>query len=180
MSEKSVVERIIERLEKEKRLVSNYEYISWLENFTSLHESFNDSTWLYFPEKISNEDSEKLDDLTAFFEGIKRYCDKYYINTEGEGDFAQECIHIKHNNIGYEISLVVGQGALICVSREEPIENAVNFNDIISDSVPDDFEIKENLLKTFECVLCNVKGLGISKEVVNDIVEKHFSKKMRS
>ena len=71
MSEKSVVERIIERMEKEKKLVSNYDYISWLENFTLTHESFKDDSWLYTSEEIPKEDLENVQDLDSFSEGIK-------------------------------------------------------------------------------------------------------------
>ena len=133
MSKKSVVERIIERIEKEKKLVSNYDYISWLEKFTLKHEGFNDGTWLYTPEEISKEDLANVKDSCAFFDGIRKYCDKYYINTESRGSFERECIHIKHHNVGYEIGLVVGQGAYVYVIREEPASDAIEFCHVVND-----------------------------------------------
>ena len=147
MSEKSVIERIIERMEKEKKLVSNYDYISWLENFTLKYELFNDSSWLYKPEEISKEDLANVEDLTCFFEGINNYCNKYYINTESSDSFVQGCIHIKHHNIGYEIGLLVGQGAYVYVTREEPASDAIEFCHVVNDTKPENFETKENLLK---------------------------------
>lgn len=174
MFEKSVVERLIERAEKIERLVSNCGYISWLENFTLAHGIFKDYSWLYTPEEISKEDFEKVQDLELFFEGIKRYCDKYYINTEISDGFEQECIHIKHNNVGYQIGLVVGQGAYVYVVREEPKADAIDFNDVLSDTKPKDFESKENLLKKFESAIYEMKNVGFSKTLLTVIMEKCF------
>lgn len=176
MSEKSVVERIIERAEKEKKLVSNYDYISWLENFTLKHESFNDSSWLYNSEEISKEDLANVEDLCAFFDGIRNYCDKYYINTESSESFVQGCIHIKHHNVGYEIGLVVGQGAYVYVAREEPVSEAIEFCHVVNNTKPENFETKEKILKKLDFKICEAKDIGIPEKCITDIVEKYFKR----
>lgn len=174
MSDKTVIERIIARMEREKKLVSNYDYISWLENFTLEHEEFNDCSWLYSSDEITEENLENVQALCSFFEGIGRYCDKYYINTEGNGDFEKECIHIKHDNVGYQIGLVVGQGAYVYVTREEPKTDAIDFCHVVNDTKPEDFEVKENLLKKIDFKICEAKDIGIPEKCITDIIKKHY------
>lgn len=174
MSEKSVVERIIERIEKEKKLVSNYDYISWLEKFTLKHESFDDGTWLYTPEEISKEDLANVEDLCAFFAGIRSYYDKYYINTESSERFVQGCVHIKHHNAGYEIGLVVGQGVYVYVTREEPASDAIDFCHVVNNTKPENFETKKKLLKKLDFKICEAKDIGIPEKCITDIIKRYF------
>lgn len=175
MEKKSVVERLIERMEQEKKLVSNYDYISWLEKFTLLHESFADNSWLYSPGEISKEDLSNVENLCYFFNGITDgYCQKYYINTDSHDDFERECIHIKYNNVGYQIGLVVGQGSYVYVNREEPKDDAIEFCNVVNDIKPEDFETKESLLKEFESVILAMKNANISKLLITNVIAKYY------
>ena len=65
--------------EKIKRMMSNPTYIEWLNQFTQDKDGFSDDDWLYFPEKISESDREKVEQLCLFYEGIDKYATKNHI-----------------------------------------------------------------------------------------------------
>ena len=73
---------IREKKEKDaklKSIFSSYDYMNWLNSFTANNKGFSDEDFLYFPEKISKEDLDKVNNLGLFFEGIEKYADKNYI-----------------------------------------------------------------------------------------------------
>ena len=73
---------IREKKEKDaklKSLFSSYDYMNWLNRFTADTKGFSGEDYLYFPEKISKDDLDKVNNLGLFFEGIEKYADKNYI-----------------------------------------------------------------------------------------------------
>lgn len=160
------------RKEEKEKLISNYDYISWLEKFTTLYEKFSDDSWLYKSEELSEEDNANVNILWLFFEAISDYCNKYYIDISSDRGDEEECVNIRHNGIGYQFGLVCGQGSYVYVKRKIPEENAIAFDDILNDSVPMDFEDKKELLKKFEQTLAEMKKIGIPMFNILEIVNK--------
>lgn len=127
--------------EKSKEIISNTDYLKWLERFTIEHQSFTDDTWLCFPEKISKEDHEMVNSLHLLYEGIDLYAKKNYI-------YPTECefggyYRIKLDNVGYEVGMLVGQGTLFFCNRT-PINKDleyIDFNDIIGNKKKDNVDI---------------------------------------
>ena len=64
---------------KMQEMLSNTDYIKWLDKFTIKHSSFSDGDWLSSSEKISKEDLEKVNDLPLMYEGIEKYASENYI-----------------------------------------------------------------------------------------------------
>ena len=97
----AIVDEILKELDEQKALISNYDYINWIENFTVEYPGFSSDSWLYFPEQISLEDYTKVEKLDSFFSALLAYCDKHLINTSKDNLEAFEAsrIHIKYNNI---------------------------------------------------------------------------------
>jgi len=129
-----------------KELVSNTEYITWLNNFTKEHLSFSDDDWLYCPEKISTKDNKFVKQLYLLYQGIKTYAIKNYIYPIkcDSGEFYK----IQYDGIGYEIGRLVGQGTLLFCRRVK-IENDkefIDFNYIMNNKEQDNVkDIKAKL-----------------------------------
>ena len=159
------LERIVSDLNKrnlkKKKIVSNYDYISWLEKFTLAHASFADDSWLYNPSEISKEDLKNVRILDIFFGGVAEYCHKYYINIDCEEEFEEERINLKYNGVGYQIGLVVGQGSYVYVTRKNLEGNEIDFEDVFSDVAPADFEEKKALLLQYEQLVAEMKGMDV-------------------
>lgn len=163
----------IKRKNNEKReLISNYEYISWLEKFTLIHECFSDDSWLYKPKELSEADNANVKKLSIFFEILYDYCNKYYINVSSKEVFEAERINIKHNGIGYQIGLVVGQGAYVYVERKVPENDAIEFCDVLNGTIPENFEVKKAMIKKYEQLITEMKAIGIPKAVILEIANK--------
>ena len=56
---------------------------------------------------------------------------------------------------------MVGQGAYVYVKRVEPASNAINFEDVVNDIAPIEFEAKKALLAKFKEVVDEMKAIDI-------------------
>ena len=165
-------EKMRKRNVDKKELISNNNFISWLEQFTLKYNDFTDDDWLYKPDELSEVDTRNVGKLGLFFEALSDYCHKYYINIDSNEMYEDECINIRHNGIGYQLGLVVGQGAYIYVNRKTPEDNAIEFMDIVNDIPPSDFEAKKDLLKKFEQIIAEMNAMDIPKSVILERVNK--------
>lgn len=127
-----VVESWMRSRELVKTLISDPEYILWLENFTISNPAFEDDTWLYQSDEISKEDSERVDELNLFFEGIMECANHNFIPLcyDEYGTY----VFIKFNNIGYKIGQMVGQGSITYCERVDISSDSIfiDFNDIMN------------------------------------------------
>lgn len=131
---KASIERLKRDQEKQQTIMSNPEYITWLESFTSKYPSFSDETWLYCPDELSKQDREQIANLQFLYSGIEEYAKKHNIerNVCCFGGF----YNIKYHHVGYEIGQLCGQGTIdFCkrVSLEEEVndDKYIDFEDII-------------------------------------------------
>ena len=153
---------------KRQEMFSNTNYLKWLESFTVEHPSFSDDDWLYFPEKISEEDNEKVKNLHLFFEGIDLYAKKNYIYPT-KCDFGGY-YNIKLDNIGYEIGMLVGQGTLFFCNRtllNKDLEY-IDFNDIISGKKRDNTDVIAQQLQDLSNRVLELNKKGVP---LNAIIE---------
>jgi hypothetical protein len=178
MKKAEVLERIVSDMNKrnlkKKKIISNYDYISWIEKFMLSHDSFADDSWLYNPSEISKEDLQNVRMLDIFFGALSEYCHKYYINIECDEEFEEERINLKYNGIGYQFGLVVGQGAYVYVLKKNLEGNEIAFEDIFKDTVPDDFEDKKALLQQFEQLVAEMRGMDIPLSVMMKIFNEQI------
>lgn len=168
------IEELNRKKEEARKLISDYDYINWLEKFTNVHPSFSDDKWLYFPEKISKEDYSNVEKIVPFFEILQKYCNTFLIETNVEAEFSTNSIHIKHNNIGYEVGLVVGQGAVVYISREEITEKSIEFTSIMNDVPPKDYETKKSLLDTLDLFISIIKRKDVPEESIINVIKKYY------
>lgn len=173
-TKKAFFEEVKNKLEERKKLISNYDYINWIENFTLSHTSFTTDQWLYFPEKISKEDYDNVSKLSDFHEAISNYCYKFFIDISAKEKFEATNIHIKYNNICYEMGLVVGQGSLVYIGREEISEKAIDFSDIVNNTPPESYASKKTLLDSFEIFISEMKDLGVPYHSIITTIEKYY------
>jgi len=160
--------------ETEKQTILNYDYISWLETFTQTHAGFAHDSWLYKQEELSKEDYANVKNLYFFFNATSQYCRNFHINIECEENFEFERIHIKHNNVGYQLGLVIGQGSYVYVHRETPQDNAIAFDNIMNNIVPEEFKAKEELLQKFEKIASAMKSADVPSEIVINALKKYY------
>ena len=99
--------------------------------------------------------------LDIFFGALSEYCHKYYINIDCDEEYEEERINLKYNGVGYVLGLVVGQGSYVYVLRKHLEDNEIDFEDILKDTVPDDFEDKKALLQQFEQIVAEMKGMDV-------------------
>ena len=125
-----VIDELKEFQQDKKNIISNNDYILWLEKFTITNPNFTTEDWLYYPNKISDEDKEQVKKLELFYSGIDMYAESNFIYpTSFEYGVYYK---IKFNNIGYKISMVTGQGVRYFCKRVEidNQEDFIDFNDI--------------------------------------------------
>lgn len=146
---------------KRKEMFSNTNYVKWLESFTIEHPGFSDDDWLYFPEKISQEDNEKVKNLHLFYEGIELYAKKNYLYPT-ECDFGGY-YNIKLDNIGFEIGMLVGQGTLFFCKRTPLNKDLeyIDFNDIMADKKKDAVDVITQQLKDLSNSVLELHKKGI-------------------
>lgn len=156
---------------KSKEIISNTDYLKWLERFTTEHQSFTDDTWLYFSEKISKEDHEMVNSLHLLYRGIVQYAKKNYI-------YPVECEYggyyrIKLDNIGYEIGMLIGQGSLFFCNRTELDSNLeyIDFNDIIGNKKKEHVDIISKELKDLSDKVLELYKKGIPLEALIEALE---------
>lgn len=156
---------------KRKEMFSNTNYVKWLESFTIEHPGFSDDDWLYFPEKISQEDNEKVKNLHLFYEGIELYAKKNYIYPT-ECDFGGY-YNIKLDNIGFEIGMLVGQGTLFFCKRTPLNKDLeyIDFNDIIADKKKDGVDVIIQQLNDLSNKVLELHKKGIPLEALIETLD---------
>ena len=183
-----IIEEIIKDEKKRKEriinLVSNTNYIEWLIEFTEDKEGFSDDDWNYAIEKLDDATQEKVNDLQLFFEGIKRYARKNYINSSISS--LGECYQIRIGDIGFEIGYLSGQGTKFYCRRIplEKMENDINFMDIVNNKKQDNVEYIEKSLRKLSNVFIELYNNGVPVEAMmetfnmsmNDIVKQERDK----
>lgn len=63
-----------------KELVSNYDYIKWIEEFTFKFGSFENDVYPEYSELVSSQDVENISYLQYFYEAIDKYAGEHSIN----------------------------------------------------------------------------------------------------
>ena len=151
---------------KIQKMLSNTDYINWLDEFTTKHLNFTDEDWLYFPEKISKEDLEQVKNLHLMYFGIEKYANNNYIYPTNcnFGNFYK----IKLENIGLKIGILAGQGTLFFCNRIQ-IENEkdfIDFNDIINNKISNNVITIKNKLNELSNLIISLYKSDIPLEAI--------------
>ncbi len=113
-----------------KEIISNYDYIDWLINYTKNKKYFLDID-LITMKKISDYDKDNIKKLNIFFEGINYYAE---INDISPLVYSNcEFYKLRLDDFGFEIGIIIGE-KIISFCRRVSIDNKktfININDII-------------------------------------------------
>lgn len=149
---------------KIKKMMSNTDYIKWLDKFTIEHPNFSDDDWLYFPEKISKEDLELVNNLYLIYQGIEKYANENYIYPTAcdFGNFYK----IKWENAGFKIGVLVGQGTLFFCNRVQIEDGFIDFKDIINNKKSDYAITTKNKLNELSNLVVSLYKSGVPIEAI--------------
>lgn len=125
------IDDLVKHREHAQKLISNDEYMRWLEKFTLSYPRFSDYDWLYYPERLTEDDYNRVRELCYFFDGIVDYAERKGLTIKKDENEAE--LLVKFNGVGYEIGLVVGQGSFMYVLRRDISQNEpfIDFNDCL-------------------------------------------------
>lgn len=135
MSINSFTKKIMQKEEKKEKfknsLSYSFDYIDWLEKFSSKYGSFSTDTFLYDSELLTETDKENVEHLEDFFEEIYDYSTENYIPPKKlkYGSFYT----IQYHGIGYSIGIDYGQGcSFYCERFDNPGEDVIEYEKIMS------------------------------------------------
>lgn len=189
---KKYLENVRKKEEKKKAdkesIISNDNYISWLENFT-LNGGFSDNNWLYCPEKISEEDRGNVEKLCLLYEIIDEYAKTNFIYPNV--DTYSNSYFIMNNDIVYEIGYMFGQEISFFCRRdkagllnEKQKNNCIKFGDIKSGKKRPNVLIIERELSALSEYICSLSGIvpikAIKSQIANTIELMEESEKHKS
>lgn len=172
------VKELIERKEKINKMIENFEYINWLEEFSKKYNKFSDDSWLYSPSEIDKDDYDKVIMLGDFYDGLYRYAYEHYVDFFFEDTFAGENFWFVYNNVYYNIGYIAGQGTVFFIERSEnkPDVICLNYVDAINKKYDDrvvkineKFNELENYIKSFS-------ELKVSDQIIHDKISKILDK----
>ena len=130
----SLVIDMEEKIKEKESVYNNYDYINWLDEFTSKHSSFHKDSFLY-DESISDEDKNNVEKLDYLFECIDKYASNNGISPICYDDvsFGNVNYRFMYNNKHYEIGVMTGQGSSVSLSTIYDNNNYgyIDFNNIV-------------------------------------------------
>lgn len=166
-----------ERDAKLKSIFSGYDYMNWLNSFTANNKGFSGEDYLYFPEKISKDDLDKVNNLGLFFEGIEKYADKNYIYPTMYEYQSYYGVKDNVNDAYYKIGVIEGQGgSFFCERVEDTSElDFIDFNDIMDDKVRDNVKKIETDLDNMSNLISFIHEKGVPLEAIKETFDKTIS-----
>ena len=166
-----------ERDAKLKSIFSSYDYMNWLNSFTADTKGFSDEDFLYFPEKISKDDLDKVNNLELFFEGIEKYADKNYIYPTIYEYQSYYSVKDNVNDAYYKIGVIEGQGGSFFCERVEDTSKLdfIDFNDIMNDKIRENVEEIEANLDNMSNLVLSLYNKGVPLEAIKDTFDKTIS-----
>lgn len=166
-----------ERDAKLKSIFSSYDYMNWLNSFTVDNKGFSNTEFLYFPEKISKEDLDKVNNLELFYEGIREYAKKNYIYPSTDDWQCFYKIKDNVNEVYYKIGVIEYQGgSFFCEKVEDTSElDFIVFNDIMNDKNRDNVEEIEASLNNMASLVISLYNKGIPIEAIKETLNKTIS-----
>lgn len=158
--------------ERIKKILNNDEYIHWLEQFTLKHPKFYNDSCLDF--KQSNQNIQDISLLYAIIENyakenyitvIPNVCGNYYV--------------INHNNVNYEIGIMIGPETIYYCKRTNNNENCINFTDIQNNTPTSKKLIIDSKIKELTQIINDMVENHIDDHVILEVTEKAMQKTLR-
>lgn len=157
--------------EEMNKILSNYEYINWIINFSKDIDSFTEYNWLYDSLELSEIDKENIKRLGLFYEAIDKYARAnfiYPIVTNNESYY-----QIKIDNYGFEIGIINGQDNIHFCQRAHIEKNEfIDFKDILTNKKQDNVNEIINKLNALGEMIQKTYNEGVPLEAINNTVNK--------
>lgn len=127
---------IVEQKSHEERIqgmVSNTDYIDWLDQFTLQNPIFSENDWLY-SDVLKSSDKRNVQDLFLFFRAIDNYAKRNYIAPFVSESRIEYAVHKDDFffQIGYQL---MGDNLVFC-ERTEPMKNSIDFYQVMNKNLP--------------------------------------------
>lgn len=178
----NLMNQLDEEFEKEKskkdEIMSNTDYICWLETFTKIYPYFAEDDWAYSSNEISKEDKKNVEALEHMYFGVKSYAIKNSISFN-----RADCLEyylIKYNNIGYEIGEMEFQGGNFYCQRVEiqkgTEDEFIDFVDIIKNKKQGNVEQINKQLNELSKFIENLVNEDVPVEAIQETVDKVLKK----
>lgn len=165
--------------EKMKVMFSDETYILWLNKFSEKHSKFTDDEWYYYSQELTENDKNNVANLFLLFEVIDKYASSNYIypTSDNWGWFYS----ITYGDMYYNVGVSNLQGTVFYCERINAIDNAINFDDILSNKVLPRTLLIEEKIKLLSQDINKLLDEGVPieavLEIVNDIQESRKNQK---
>lgn len=166
--------------EEINEIVSNADYISWIENYTKQTPMFTNCFNLYLPDETPEKERKNKEKLELFFKAIRSYAEKNYIypklSNSGLGCFYL----IRHNGVSYKIGILEGQEIIyVCELvdiRKFAVDflnfpNTINFSDILNDKKQERTDFISNRLKMLSDLIYTISSENVPLEAIDNCVK---------
>ena len=171
---KNHIESDIKKRDSINAIISNTDYITWLEKFTKEYPGFTDVDWLYGRKKLDKNNYQNVDKLLYLYDAITEYASRNYIYPHDDNGIYYV---IKYNNIAYEIGVMVGQGIITFCTRSTKIEKAIDFNNIINNQKTERTDLIKDKLIELQNYLNNLINDDIPVEALKETTQKVLQKR---
>ena len=159
-------------LEKDaiKEIVSNYDYIKWLKDFTLEYNLISDENWLYRPEVVSYEDKKKSLELSYLYLGIDAWArqnlvyPKKIVMGKREGDY----YNVLYDDAYFQIGLLSGDKNVCYAKRVEQLdkEDTISFDDVAHNKKRDDLKQLQQYLQSLSEYVVLLHQNGVPTEAI--------------
>ena len=159
---------LVRKNEKAKDMVSNLDYINWMKKFSSQYPTtiYNDEIWFSGITKVSEQDKEKIRQLSYFYRGIKNWASQNLIYPEEiyENAHFGYYYNIQLNGEGFQVGILHGQGSICYYEKVAVVnkENFIDFQDILIDKHIDRLDEYNNYIDLLYAFIHTLYNCGIS------------------
>ena len=156
------------------------EYVDWLENFSKGKKIITTDDYKHDEESLKEKDNLNVYLLEALFELIDDYSEANFIEpiVTKYGQYYK----IKHNGIGYEIGIDVGQGTYFyCQRQEQADDDSLEYKKLMSSvKLPSTIIVEtklEELTNYIEQLIEDDVPLNAIKNTTDNVIKKVKVKK---
>lgn len=173
--------------EKILLLMSNIDYIHWIDNYIEVNKGFSEDDLICFSSYLSIGDKEHIGLLPLFYRGISNYAGNHY--TYAKFNEFGEYYNLKYENIGLEVGILEGENLSHYCNKIEIKEDDsfIDFQDILLENTQERVDqiteslngIAESIIEAYEngIPLRSIENTVISS--IKNVKEKHKEKRYK-
>ena len=129
-------ERILKFMEEQRSheariqgMVSNTDYVDWLDQFTLQNPIFSENDWLY-SDTLGVEDKKNVQDLFLFFRAIDSYAKRNYIAPTVVDHRIGYTIH--KDDFYFQVGYHLEEDNLFFCERLDPVKRSIDFYQVMN------------------------------------------------